>query len=224
MLRRFLEKLNDLKIELTPYDPAVLGDPIAERTDWGPAKGGGASFGTHKLVAVDPFRLEFRPTGGALAFYAIFLLVGVAALVGMSIVGFSGLAGNLEGERVLPFLVTTIVGLVFTIAGGGMLRSGSAPIVFDKRRGAYWRGRVAPHELSNRHGHKETTALDEIHALQLISERCTSKNSSYFSYELNLVRDDCTRINVVDHGNRSALHQDANALASFLEVPIWDAT
>jgi hypothetical protein len=224
VLKRLLEKLKDLKIEPTPYDPSVLGDPIAERTGWGPAKGGGASFGTHKLVVVDSFRLEFRPTGGALAFYGVFLVVGVTVLVGMSIVGFSGVASSLDGGSALPFIIPTIVGLVFTVAGGGMLRSGSAPIVFDKRRGAYWRGRVAPHELSNRHGHKETTALDEIHALQLISERCTSKDSSYYSYELNLVRDDGTRINVVDHGNLDALHGDATALASFLEVPVWDAT
>ena len=224
MFKRLLDKLKDLKIEPTPYDPSVLGDPIATRTDWGPAKGGGASFGTHKLVPVDSFRLEFRPTGRALAFYAVFLVVGVAVLVGMSVVGFSGVASSPDGGPTLSLIVPVVVGLVLTVAGGGMLRSGSAPIVFDKRRGAYWRGRVAPHELSNRHGHKETAALEDIHALQLISERCTSDDSSYYSYELNLVLDDGTRINVVDHGNKEGLHDDATALAAFLGVPIWDAT
>jgi hypothetical protein len=224
MLRKLLKKLKALTIEATRYDPSVLGDPIADRTDWGPAKGGGASFGTHKLVPVGSFRLEFRPTGGALAFYGVFLVVGVTILVGMSIVGFSGGASPLDDGQVLPLIVPTIVGLVFTIVGGAMLRGGSAPIVFDKSRGAYWRGRVAPHEMSNRHGHKETADLDEIHALQLISEHCTSKDSSYYSYELNLVLDDATRINIVDHGNKDALHADAGRLGAFLGVPIWDAT
>jgi len=224
VLKRMLEKLKDLNFEATPFDPSVLGDSVAERTDWGPAKGGGASFGTHKVVPVDSFRLEFRPTGGALVFYSVFLVVGVAVLVGISIAGFSGVAGALTGESVFPLLIPTVVGVVFTIAGGGMLRSGSAPIVFDKRRGAYWRGRVAPHEMSNRHGHEETVALEEIHALQLVSERCTSSDSSYYSYELNLVLNDSRRMNVVDHGNQEGLHRDARALASFLGVPIWDAT
>jgi hypothetical protein len=224
VLKRFLKKLKALTTEAIPYDPSVLGDPLAERTDWAPAKGGGASFGTHKLVPVGSFRLEFRPTGGALAFYGVFLVAGVATLVGMSIVGFSGGASPLADGRVLPLMVPTIVGLVFTVAGGGMLRWGSAPIVFDKSRGAYWRGRVAPHEMSNRHGHKETADLDEIHALQLISERCTSKDSSYYSYELNLVLHDATRINVVDHGNKNALQEDAETLGAFLGIPIWDAT
>jgi hypothetical protein len=78
--------------------------------------------------------------------------------------------------------------------------------------------------LSNRQGHGETTALGEIHALQLISEHCTSDNSSYYSYELNLVLADGRRINVVDHGNRATLYSDADSLAAFLGVPIWDAT
>ena len=224
MLKRLLEKLKDLKIEPTPFDPSTLEDPLALRTNWGPAKGGGASFGTHKLVAVDSFRLEFRPSGGALVFYCAFLVAGVAALVVLSIVGLTGVAGSLEGGELLVLGIPALVGLVFTAAGAGMLRSGTAPIVFDKRRGAYWRGRVAPHELSNRAGHKETTDLDQIHALQLISERCTSDDSSYYSYELNLVLVDGKRINVVDHGNDTALHDDARVLAAFLEVPVWDAT
>lgn len=221
MLKKLLEKLKSVTVESTFYDPAVLNDPVASRTDWGPAKSGGASFGTHKIVPVDSHRLEFRPTGGALAFYGVFLGMGLLTLVAAPIVGFSGVW---KGDLTIPVIVFASVGLVCTIVGGVMLRIGSAPIVFDKRRGAYWRGRVAPHELSNRHGHKETTTLDEIHALQLISERCTSKDSSFYSYELNLVLDDATRITVVDHGNKDSLKEDAEALRAFLGVPIWDAT
>ena len=38
-----------------------------------------------------------------------------------------------------------------------------------------------------------------------IRERCTSRNSSYYSYELNLVLDDGSRLNGVDHGNLERL-------------------
>jgi hypothetical protein len=50
------------------FDPSQLGDPLAMKTDWTPAKAGGASFRTHKLVRVDPDRLEFRASMGYLLF------------------------------------------------------------------------------------------------------------------------------------------------------------
>lgn len=223
MFKKLAEKLRGLRVEAIPFDPSTLGDPIASDTEWGPAKSGGASFGTHKLVPVDSFRLEFRPTGGALAFYGVFFVVGVGILLGTSFFGLVG-SGSLGGSSRLAFLLPAIIGAVFTLAGGAMLRSGTAPIVFDKRRNAYWRGRVAPHEMSNRHAHETATALDRVHALQLIAERCTSNDSSYYSYELNLVLSDSTRLNVVDHGKKDGLRDDAGTLAAFLNVPIWDAT
>ena len=44
------------------------------------------------------------------------------------------------------------------------------------------------------------------------------------SYELNVVLQDGSRRNVVDHGNLDALRADARELAMFLVVPLWDAT
>lgn len=32
------------------------------------------------------------------------------------------------------------------------------------------------------------------------------------------------RTNVVDHGKLEKIHDDANTLAEFLDVPVWDAT
>ena len=66
--------------------------------------------------------------------------------------------------------------------------------------------------------------LSSIHALQLLSEFVSGSKSSYHSYELNLVLNDGSRINVVDHGNLDRLRSDANTLSRFLDKPIWDAT
>ncbi len=52
----------------------------------------------------------------------------------------------------------------------------------------------------------------------------TGNKSSYYSYELNLVLDDGSRINVVDHGNLDRLRGDAQTLSRFLDKPVWDAT
>lgn len=41
---------------------------------------------------------------------------------------------------------------------------------------------------------------------------------------LNLVLDDGSRINVVDHGCARSLRAEAHQLATFLDKPLWDAT
>jgi len=44
------------------FIPASSDDPLAMQTDWGPRKEGGSSIRTHKLVTINPNRLEFRTT------------------------------------------------------------------------------------------------------------------------------------------------------------------
>lgn len=65
--------------------------------------------------------------------------------------------------------------------------------------------------------------LDDICAIQLISEYCSGDDSSYYSYELNLVLKDASRINVIDHGNKTRILEDTQILADFLDVPVWNA-
>jgi hypothetical protein len=58
----------------------------------------------------------------------------------------------------------------------------------------------------------------------LWSEFVSGSKNSYHSYELNLVLNDGSRINVVDHGNLERLRSDASTLSRFLDKPVWDAT
>ena len=74
---------------------------------------------------------------------------------------------------------------------------------------------------------REAVALGAIHALQIVHEWVSGNGKGskpYKSYELNLVLSSGERKNVVDHGNREKLLEDANQLAQFLGVPLWDAT
>ena len=219
MFKGLALKLKGLRVESVPFDPAALGDDLAARTEWGPAKGGGASFRTHQLVEVDPTRIEFRATRGAVVFYSIFLGIGLAVMVGFTV---AALAVDSRGD--FPLIVPILFGSIFAAVGGGLLYFGTAPIVFDKRRGEYWKGRVAPYEAGRQGALEHHTDLDRIHALQIISEHCRSKNSSYYSYELNLVLDDATRMNVIDHGSLEQMRRDAERLAVLLGKPVWDAT
>ncbi|MEQ1857089.1 MAG: hypothetical protein ABL963_11480 [Longimicrobiales bacterium] len=225
MLRALAEKLPTVKsltVHPVAYDASHLGDELATRTDWGPAKGGGASFCTHRLVDAGPRRVEFRATKGALAFFAAFALMGLMALVIFPVAAFNSM--GLQWLTLAFLILPLVVGTVFVAVGSALWYYVGAPIVFDKQRGEYWKSRVPPEAAANRHAMKDRVALDRIHALQLISELCEGDDSTYTSYELNLVLDDATRLNVVDHGNREELRRDAEALAKFLGRPLWDAT
>ena len=221
MLKKFMEKVGEaLGIERDMFDPSVLGDPVAMQTDWTPAKKkGGASFKTHKLVEPNSDRLEFRVSTQAKLFYLTFLVVGVGALIGFfCIISFGGRQVNWGTLCLLG------AGLAFTTGGGRALYIRTAPIVFDRRRGFFWKGRKNPDHVFDKRTLKHFAELEKIHALQLISKHVSSQNSSYHCYEQNLVLEDGKRINVIDHGNQDSLREDTVTLAAFLDKPIWDAT
>ena len=219
MLNALLQKLQELAGRRgATFDPAGLNDPVALQTAWSPAKGGGANFRTHRLVTVDHSRLEFKATAGAVVFYLIFLLVGLGVMLGIPAARLvAGDSLGLTADTLVPLLI----GLLFALIGGVMLYFGTAPIVFDLRQGCFWKGRRQPAQVFDKQSMKNFAQLPDIHALQIISEYCSGKNS-YYSYELNLVLKDGQRLNVVDHGNLARLREDANKLAQFLGRPLWD--
>lgn len=219
MLKKIAKKLQVVTGVCHTVDPSRFRDPLAMETEWTPAVSGGASFGTHKLVKVGSDRMEFRATGGARLFSFAFILIGAGVMIGFLVAGMStgGMAFN--PGAILP----AGLGLVFICLGVYLLHQGTIPIVFDRRLGFFWKGREAPNEVVDWKNIKCCAKMDNIHALQLIFEYCRGNKSSYYSYELNLVLKDGRRINVVDHGNRNRLKEDAAMLSGFLEKPVWDA-
>ena len=116
-----------------------------------------------------------------------------------------------------------LIGLALMAVGGFLFYQGTAPIVFDQRTGFFWKGRKTPDVIIGQESLKHFTELDQIHALQLISEYCRGNKSSYYSYELNLVLEDGKRVVVVDHGSKKGIREDAGTLSEFLGKPVWDA-
>ena len=210
-ITEFLKKLSTKTTHVV--DPQQFNDPLAIRVSWSPAKGGGASFKTHSLIKAEYYRIEFIASLGAKIFYGLFFGIGLAVMIGVSI----GMAD--EGIKVL---FPIVFGGIFTTVGGLLYYFGTAPIVFDRQIGYYWKGRVKPTPYSSENPEKNCTQLGQIHALQLISEYVRSDKSSYYSYELNLVLKDGSRLNVVDHGKAEQLIEDAHVLADFLRVPLWN--
>lgn len=197
-----------------------FNDAFVHEIEWTPLKRGGSSFQTHKLIEPEPFCLQFVASKGVYLFVGIFGLIGLGLLSG-ALAGFQINKEDGYGPvAVIPF----IMGSVFSLVAWFMWRFSAQPKTFNTLRGFYWVGKKQPDPMLYL-THKKTAAinLNDVHGLQIIRELVSSK-SSYFSFELNLVLNDKTRVNVVDHGKLTAIQADAEKIAELINVPIWDAT
>lgn len=197
--------------------PVAHGDGVADRTDWKPLKGGGANFRTQKLVNISSSRMAVQATIQMKLFSGLFMAMG------------AGVGGVFVYKSRAPLLSTDTlfpggIGLLFVLVGAFMLFYFTKAATFDRARGWYWRGKARPGSDHRMQTRKDAARLSEIHALQLISEYVSGgKDSSpYYSYELNLVMKDGSRINVMDHGNLQDIREGADRLSKFLNVPVWD--
>ena len=104
------------------------------------------------------------------------------------------------------------------------MRSGSKPIVFDIKEGYFWKGRESPNEYFDKSHLKDLARIKDIHALQIIEEYVSTENSSYYSYELNLVLRNGKRFNLIDHNKYEDIYNEAKQLCDYLSIVLWDAT
>lgn len=219
MFKKLTQSLERMAERHLARDPASFNDPVAEATEWTPAKGGGTNVKTHRLKEVHSGRLEFRAAAGAILFYSIFLLVGLGISIGFLAGPLSQQDSSLDASALLP----VGIGILFAGIGGSMLYFGTAPIVFDTGKGWYWKGRKSPDHVMDKRTLKHFCELKDVHAIQLVSEYCRGNKTSYYSYELNLVLEDGRRINVIDHGSVEKIRADAAVLSAFIGKPVWDA-
>ncbi|MEO1993826.1 MAG: hypothetical protein ABGZ17_00955 [Planctomycetaceae bacterium] len=212
----------------TKSTPAYRSDDVARQTDWGPLAEGGSNFASHNLQQVDSGRLEFTPTlvtrfftclptvFAVLQIPVAYLLltygVGDQPMLKMIIKGLAVMA-LICGPLLSWFLVHTLL----------------QPVVFDQSLRLFWKGRRAPDTMDDAQSSTPCCRLDDIYALQILSETVTSHSKEhgthrYRSHELNLILQDARRLNVIDHGNLKVVRNDARQLARFLQVPVWDKT
>jgi len=154
-LKEWLVRQNARSIEPAAYDPSHLGDAIAMRTEWGPAAQGGTSLRTHRLLHVGPRRrAEFHPTVGARAFFAVFTMIGLGVFAGFATAATQSIRTG-SWLVAIFMLVPILIGGVFAALGAWLWWFYGAPVVFDRQRGEYWKGRTSPAEAGNRHTFKE---------------------------------------------------------------------
>lgn len=217
MYEKLAQRIQSVHYNQYGFDPAQFNDPIALQTGWMRASPGGSSFRTFKLVEVNPSRVEFKTTFGAVLFSLIFIVLGTGLTT--LLIRYSNWASP-GAETIIPLFI----GLIFAAVGGYLLYRQMLPIVFDKREGLFWRKHKPVSVLRLEDATENCARLEHIHALQIVAEFISGKNAGYFSFELNLVLKNGKRINIIDHSKKEKLDRDARLLANFLKIPIWDAT
>ena len=181
-------------------DLSAFGNEIAFKTSWEPLVGGGTNFCTHRAqknasLMGDVF--VFKMTIQAYLFAISFAAAGAMFAI-------AGAAGEFENE--IGWL-----GLGFLAFGCWYLWSlRRTESRFDRYSSELTKG-------------KKSFDLKNAEAIQLIREYVSGSESSYYSYELNLICSDGSRINIVDHGALRKLREDAALLAEYLSIPVWDA-
>lgn len=200
------------------FSPRQFNDEVAEKTSWEPLVRGGASFRTHKIVSSDAHRLEIKPTLGSILFCLLFVLIGAGMMIGFGVhLGMNW--GDFEKES----LLILVVGTIFFCAGLALLKTSLKPATFDRRTGVFRKGAAKTDGRSPNETDKNTTPLNRVHAIQIVSEYCRGDKSSYTSYEINLVLGDGERVNVVDHGSLASIRSDAETISKFLGRPLWSS-
>lgn len=189
---------------------------IKSKVETSPLKGGGTSFKTNVLVEESNSKVYYKPSIGVALFSFIFLAIGLGVL-------FFGIVPLFKnGFNALKFEWFLILfGLIFAAAGGFMFYFFYMPRVFDKQLGIYYKAYNVDIHKIKKDTSKKYIPLKSIVAIQLIGEHVQSDKGSYKSFELNLVLNDSSRKNVVDHGNLKSIITDAEILSAFLNVPIW---
>ena len=181
-------------------DLSAFGNEVAFKTSWEPLVGGGTNFCTHraeKNASLMGDIIVFKTAIQAYLFAISFVATGAMFAIASA-------AGEFEDK-------IGLMGLCFLAFGCWYLWSlRQKESIFDRYSSELTQG-------------KKSFDLKNAEAIQLIREYVRGNESSYYSYELNLICSDGSRINIVDHGALRKLREDAALLAEYLSIPVWDA-
>ena len=181
-------------------DLGAFGNEIAFKTSWEPLVGGGTSFCTHRVqknASLDGDIFVFKTTIQAYLFAFSFVAVGAMLAI-------SSAAAKPPDQ--------------FALIGLGILAFGWWYLWSLRRK----ESRFDRHSNELTQG-KKSFDLKNAEAIQLIREYVRGHENNYYSYELNLICSDGSRINIIDHGALRKLREDAALLAKYLSIPVWDA-
>ena len=200
-----VQHININRFELKSAD---TDDPVSKRISWNPLAPGGSSFKSQTMTVLGD-TIEIKESASSKLMLSFFWITGLVLCY---------VASQTDSEG---WWITMFIGVVFTAVGLAATFLFFETLTFDKAQGVYFRGQYEPGMTSvNR---QKQGRLADIYALQILSEHLHSGISPFISYELNLVFENGERVNVMDHGDLSALEDSAMRLAELTHAPIWKA-
>ncbi|MDP3238519.1 MAG: hypothetical protein Q8N26_37345 [Myxococcales bacterium] len=172
----------------------------APKIDWTPLVPGGDDLSTHRLVPFDG-GLVMRKGRGTFVRAATGLLIGAPLLV-IGVMAFTERPSYASA-------FTFAFGLVFAAVGVWFLTAKA--VQFDERLRLV---RIAGREVP----------FSTIAGLQVLPEMIEDDEAPTFrSWELNLVLEDGSRLNVVDHAEVEQLRAEAAQLSRLIDCPVWES-
>ena len=188
---------------------------LRNRIPWVPLIHGGANFAVLKLQTVTTRRIAFGKSRLLAGVGYLLLTSGVLGLL-------SGLLQMKVSKEGAVFML--VWGIVFSLISLGILRRLNARRpVFDKDAGYFWDDRREPEAVGGDAAllHR-ALPLARIAALQRLGEnRPLPGEKPFGSCELNLILDDASRWNLLEHGSYREVLAAGEALSAFLDVPLW---
>ena len=172
---------------------------------------GGFSFCTHRLHRHGS-RVATRVTIASKIFCWCFIVLGVAVSIAL-VFTMSNPSLMREKPGFIEVVLFPAVAISIAVAGGGFLRWLEKKCLFFDRGGIY-----TAREMICKPG--------DVYSIQLLRElvfNASGDGRSFYSFEMNLVLNDASRKNVLDHGIKSVVREDARLLGRYLDVPVWDA-
>jgi len=177
--------------------------------NWESLSNGVSSSKTYRMVLPNNQKLRFSGS------YSVFFTSFVMLATSLVIIVFA----FVEGESRFLLIVGTII-LLLAIHHINLYAN---PLIFDKQAGVYkkgWQPLLQRLFLPNK---KLSVNLEDIIVIQTLKKgrhRNSSNNSSYNTYEINLILANNTRLNVTDSGHKKSTISHAKKLSDFLDVPL----
>jgi len=218
-----MDLINQFKQLFKPevkIDPATFNDPLALKTSWEPLVFGG-NRGINYVAVEENNSVIFKKTTISKLFPLI-VIIFVSWILYYPISEVINTASILELLKkyylyVIGYFAFIIIVFLISYFSG-------SNVYLDKNYGYAWKSRKKTDTMPDFVNIKKKVKLDEIHAIQIISERVkvNENRGNFTSFEINLILKSAERFNVVDQSNYRFILKDAELLSKFLSVPIWD--
>lgn len=184
-------------------NPDAFDDPFAKEIDWYPIARNRANFKTHSLIQVKSMIYRFQATTKLKLMSCIPILIGIVPIF-MAYKNFKG---------------TNELGDIVFLIGFSSIMAFTAFFLMRRSKQVYtFNGRLQRVTNNDKH-----LPFSQIYAIQLLKKYISGKNS-YDCFELNLVLKNKERINIIAHADADAIRSDANKIAGFLNIPLWDGS